>query len=346
MGKGGGRRCPWRAGPTVCEGMSRPKHSRIKRSFVPILTGCDLSRRRLPRLDAVADLAGPDVWLTACAHGDEVGGIAVVHEVFRRLGRTPLLRGSLRAFPLMNPVGFDVCSRHVTLSEEDLNRSFPGDAKGTLAERIAETIFQAIQETSPALVLDLHNDWTRTIPYVLIDALPKSRIDAAETAREQACRLAVRTAFPIVQEVNPMSRTLSYSLIQQGIPAATIELGESRVVNETNVALGVEAIWTMLAELEMVEPGPAPEVPSPPLRLSYSNRPLCSSSGILRFHCEPGQKISAGKRLARVQDAFGRLVETLRAEQDALVLGVADSSAAFPGAPAFALGLFSEPSEE
>ncbi len=323
--------------------MKSSRTSAIRRGFIPILTGCDLSRRRLPRLEIESGHDGPDVWLTACAHGDEVGGIVAVHEVFRRLRQKPLLRGSLRAFPLMNPIGFDVCSRHVSLSEEDLNRSFPGDANGSLAERIANVIFQTILKTRPVLVLDLHNDWTRTLPYVVLDALPDSPKRDAELARDQALRFATRTAFPIVEEANPLRRTLSHSLMLAGIPALTIELGESRVVNEKNVALGVEAIWMMLEDLEMVEPVPGPEAPGMQSRkgpLRYSSRPLCSKSGILRFRCEPGQTVRTGRILARVQDAFGRPVETLRAESDALVLGVADSSVAFPGAPAVALGLF------
>lgn len=58
----------------------------------------------------------------------------------------------------MNPLGFETASRHITLSGEDLNRSFPGDKEGSLAGRIANQIFTKIKETKPFLVLDLHND--------------------------------------------------------------------------------------------------------------------------------------------------------------------------------------------
>lgn len=316
---------------------------KVHRSFVPILTSCDLSRRRLPKLEVRSNQVGPEVWLTACAHGDEVGGIVVVHEVFRLLTRLPLLRGSLRAFPLMNPVGFDVCSRHVTLSEEDLNRSFPGHPEGTLAERLAFTILNEILPTKPALVLDLHNDWTRTIPYAVIDPPASSASEQERGAHSDARDAARKTHFPVVVEPNPLRRTLSHTLVQHGVPAVTIELGESRVVNETNVAMGVAAIRRVLADLEMVTPDPdlaERSITFPVEELQYSSQPLCSTSGILRFHCDPGQTIRAGDPLARVQDAFGRHLETLRAQADALVLGVSDSSVAYPGAPVAALGLF------
>ncbi len=319
--------------------MKHSETTRIRRGFLPILTGCDLSRRRIPRLELEAE-PGPGIWLTACAHGDEVGGIVSVHDLFRRLAKDGLKKGSIHAYPLMNPIGFDVCSRHITLSEEDLNRSFPGNPAGSLAERMAHTIFQSILKTGPSLVLDLHNDWTRTIPYILLDANTKSSHLAQSGIREQLLRFAAWANFPIVDDPTPLRRSLSHTLIEKGIPALTIELGESRVVNESNVSLGVAAIWRILAGLEMVD-AEFPEIPLHETRvLTYSSLPLCSTSGILRFECRPGQSVRKGQALARVHDAFGRVLETLRAGEDALVLGIADSSATFPGAHAVAMGLF------
>jgi predicted deacylase len=69
---------------------------------------------------------GPVVWLTACVHGDEVGGLVIIPELFKRRGKQ-LMRGALYAFPLMNPLGFETASRDIILSKEDLNRSFPGN---------------------------------------------------------------------------------------------------------------------------------------------------------------------------------------------------------------------------
>ncbi|MBI2436092.1 MAG: succinylglutamate desuccinylase/aspartoacylase family protein, partial [Candidatus Hydrogenedentes bacterium] len=132
-----------------------PATTRIRYSFLKILTGSDLSRRRLPLMAAESVLPGPVVWLTACAHGDEVGGIIVIQEVFKRIRRHKLLRGSVLAFPLMNPIGFETATRNITVSQEDLNRSFPGDQHGSLGERIAHRISSYIVQTQPALVLDL-----------------------------------------------------------------------------------------------------------------------------------------------------------------------------------------------
>ena len=159
-------------------------------SFKKIMTGSDLSRRRLPVMCATSGNPGPVVWLTACSHGDEVSGIVVIQEVFKTIRRR-LLCGAVHAFPLMNPLGFESGMRHITPSGEDLNRSFPGNANGSLGERIAHTIFDTITATSPDLVVDFHNDWTDSMPYVLVDHDPgkahqKSYRHALHAARQRA----------------------------------------------------------------------------------------------------------------------------------------------------------------
>ena len=93
----------------------RPTGS-VRYSFRKILTGSDLSRRRLAVMQADSGQAGPVVWLTGCVHGDEVGGIVVIQEIFKRLRETRLQRGRLCAFPLMNPMGFELSARHVAVS--------------------------------------------------------------------------------------------------------------------------------------------------------------------------------------------------------------------------------------
>jgi predicted deacylase len=286
---------------------------------------------------------GPAVWLTGCSHGDEVGGIVVIHEVFRQLRRRPLRSGSVHAFPLLNPIGFESISRTIPLSEEDLNRNFPGNPDGSLAERIAAHVFGAILATKPSLVVDLHNDWRRSMPYTLIDPEPDG---SAGVAYSRAIEVAHAAGFVVVRDSpgKGMEHTLSASVIRHGIPAVTLELGESYVVNETNVAFGVRAIWNLLTSLGMTEPDPEP--PAYPwtdrfvgVVLQYSHEPVTSTSGIIRFLTNPGDVVSRGQKIARIHNAFGKLRETLVAPHDALVLGHADSSGSFPGVPVIAFGL-------
>ena len=91
---------------------------KIKYSFLKILTGWDLSRRRLPIMIADNRRKGPLLWLTACCHGDEVGGIVIIQDVFKKIRKNNnLLKGVLYAFPLMNPIGFETQTRNITFSK-------------------------------------------------------------------------------------------------------------------------------------------------------------------------------------------------------------------------------------
>lgn len=315
---------------------------KVRYSFLRIHTGSDLSRRRLPLMIAESENKGPVVWLTACAHGEEVGGMVVIQEIFKNIKNT-LKRGSIFAFPLMNPSGFETLSRNIVMSKEDLNRSFPGEENGTLAQRIAAKIFAFIRSTNPTIVLDLHNDWARSIPYTLIDPDP-----GAEHAKayEKSRAFAAKTGFVNILETDEFdySNTLSFSLIRSGIPALSLELGESYVVNEKNISYGTSSIRNILKELDMVDSNdeefrfPIPETLQGKI-LKYSDRPFSSTSGIIRFGVKPGEYVAKGRKLARVYNAFGKHLETISALNDALVLGCSDYSVAFPGASVVVFGL-------
>jgi len=315
---------------------------KVKYSFLKILTGSDLSRRRLPFMAIESVRPGPVVWLTGCIHGDEVTGIVTIQEVFKNIRKQPLRNGSLYAFPLMNPIGFETASRNITLSKEDLNRSFPGDKNGSVAERIADKIFSTIRETKPTLVLDLHNDWMKSIPYALVDPNPGG---AHKQAYEYTRKAAEKSGFLVVLETEDTSRSFSYSLLEHDIPALTIELGESFVVNERNVEYGVKSILGILAHLKMIdEPGEpftfktSQAIAAKTLKLSLL--PVSSASGIVRFLTEAGAVVKKDQAVAKIYNAFGKLQGTLLCLNDGVVLGHSDFSVAFPGAPVMAFGIF------
>lgn len=288
-----------------------------------------------------SDTEGPTVLFTACMHGEEIGGTVILHELFKK-AKKRLKRGNVLAFPLVNPSGFETVTRHIPLSKEDLNRAFPGDERGTLAERIAKKIFSFILESSPSLVIDLHNDWNKSIPYVLVDPM-----DSTERIREVE-RLIVQfsmwTGLLIIEDTETIRSSLTYNLMQRDIPAIVLELGESFIINEKNIDIGLKSIWNILARLDMVDADitgfyryPLPER----IRgkaLSYSSRPLSPASGIIRFLKKPGDVVLKGDTIAKIYNAFGKKIETLIAQEDAIIIGHADHALSFPGSPVMAFG--------
>ncbi len=286
---------------------------------------------------------GPVLWLTACCHGDEVGGMVIIQEIFKKIRKNNLLTaGSLYSFPLMNPIGFETGSRRITFSREDLNRLFPGDPRGTLGERIANTIFTAILKTKPALVIDLHNDWIKSIPYALIDTEPESgdlKIHATTT------EFALETGFPVIRDTERLQCTLPFTLRANDIPSFTLELGESYIVNEKNIEYGVQSVENIMSMLGMTIPAknehpyPLPGILRGKI-LDYSSKPSSSTTGIVRFLSKPGDIVREGKAFAGIYNVFGKRRETMRSTCDALVLGHNDTSVSFPGMPVMAFGTF------
>jgi predicted deacylase len=290
-----------------------------------------------------SDQPGPNIWLTACAHGDEVCGMVVIHEIFRKAKKL-LLCGSINAIPLMNPFGFEHGSRMITPSQEDLNRCFPGNSQGSLGEKIASEIFSMILESNPTLVLDLHTDWKRSILYTVLDANPGN---AHKSTFELSKKIALDTNLIVIQEQEILEGTLSYNLLVNSIPSLTLELGEPYVINEINVSAGVEAIWSVITSMHMCEP-PATQLRATSLQencstniFHYFDQPYSTASGIIRFLAQPGESIKVGQPFAKITNAFGKHQETLSAMRNGIILGHTDSSVVFPGMPIMAFGITS-----
>jgi len=320
----------------------KDQRQKVRYSFQKILTGSDLSRRRLPFMVIESVNPGPVVWLTGCIHGDEVTGIVTIQEVFKKIQKQPLRKGAIYAFPLMNPIGFEAGTRNITISREDLNRSFPGGKNGSLAERIADKIFTTIKQTKPTLLLDLHNDWMKSIPYTIMDPKPEQ---TNKQTYDKAKKAAEKSGFPVIQETEVIRKSFTYSLLENNIPALTIELGESYVVNETNVQYGVKSILGILAWLEMFESKDEPfNFESPETirgkSLVFASEPVSSASGIIRFMAKPGDIVKKGQALAKIYNTFGKLQDTVVCLHNGIVLGHSDSSVAYPGAPIMAFGVF------
>ncbi len=278
---------------------------------------------------------GPTLWFTGCMHGDEIGGTVIIHEVFNKLQKR-LLRGRVMAFPLMNPFGFETSTRNI-ISEEDLNRSFPGDEKGTLAQRIAAKIFTYILDSQPSMVIDLHNDWNKSIPYALLDPASYKSVD------HQVEHLASLTGLLQIVDTEKIHSSLTFNMIQEGIPALVLEMGESMTINEQNIEIGLNALWNILRNLNMVsEEGSFYQYPLPPLAMDktliYSCLPLSSTSGIIRFICKPGEMVVKGQKIAKVFNALGKHIETISALQDGIIIGYSDSALSFPGSAVMAFG--------
>lgn len=287
---------------------------------------------------------GPAVAITANIHGDEATGIAAIQELDAWLGGA-LLKGTAVLYPSLNPHGLH--SRTRVLPEGlDLNRLFPGQPEGNPSERHASAIWNDLLQRRLSLLIDLHADSARSIPYAIVDrALPRGR--GAELAAELerfagASGLTVLREYPDDQYVRyALDRSLAGAMVNRGgVPAVTIEAGPRRWIARPAVASVVSAVRGILAEAGLVAPEPHDDptrVGGGPWRRAPA--PRVRREGIFRERLVPGDRFEPGDVLGTVVDFSGSVLEEVVAPGTGLVVSWAELTWVEAGTVPGTLGL-------
>ena len=127
----------------------------------------DGSRVRIPLIIVRGVEPGPVLWVGSTIHGDEIPGCEVIRRLTRERLNPTVLRGTLVASPVQNPVAFLTGTRLTEHDGVNINRVFPGNAKGTLTERIAYDLFhQGIAKVDA--VLDLHSNSMGAVCFTIV----------------------------------------------------------------------------------------------------------------------------------------------------------------------------------
>jgi uncharacterized protein len=277
-----------------------------------------------------ADVEGPSVAITANLHGDECGGISVIH---RLLARLPLLlaRGVVHLYPSLNPEGLKNGTRVFPRGSRDLNRCFPGKRTGSPAERHLWFFWEDLKSRKPAALIDLHADSGDSVPYVLVDRLTGGR--GGSKLLESCWELAAQTAFLPLMEY-PLHLYKSYNLDKSltgavlnrlRIPAVTLEVGPRRRIDgpATDAAFG--AVLRILFSLGMVSLCPKyPGPPPPPGVWRRAKGPLASKDGVFVPIAPLGAPLPRGYCIGSIFDPFGEAVEMVGMPEDGLVVSFPD----------------------
>ena len=283
---------------------------------------------------------GPTLVVTAGVHGDEASGPALVRALDAALGRGGW-RGRVRLFPSLNPHGLAANTRLVPLDEADLNRAFPGDARGRWSARTAALVWRALEQCAPDVVLDLHADSVCAVPYVVLDRPLRLGTFARSALGTRMEQLAAATGWLVVREYEDatyrgfgLDQSLTGALVNRmGIPALTLEIGARRVAPAAaDVARGVAAVEAVMRALGMggrdAAPAVGPEtsaLPRPSLAAFRRCPPLrAGASGWLETSALPGDAVVQGQILGRLVDLVGAPVEHVVAPARGCLLGWVD----------------------
>jgi len=285
----------------------------------------------LPLLTLDGPRVGPCVLVTANLHGDELTGLAACHRLAQELPDR-LLRGRVVLIPSLNPEGLARGTREVPSDGGDLNRLFPGRARGRGSDRLAAAIWRAITELKPVAVLDLHADAGRAIPYVLVDRPARLRGAARAHLGAELDRLAGATGLTVVHDYAEESylrynldKSLTGALVNRAsIPALTLEVGPRRFVDPAAVQAAVAAVCGVLGALGLL---PGSERGHPTKVAGAWRRepaPRATVDGIWEPAIHPGVPVAARASLGCVRQIDGLALETLQAPRDGVVLSWID----------------------
>lgn len=284
----------------------RPGSAReLELPITRLVTGADVS---LPVRIVHGREDGPTVWIDAAIHGDEVVGIEVVRQVLASL--TPAtFRGTLIAVPIVNVLGFMNRDRYLP-DRRDLNRSFPGSARGSLASRIAHLFMTEVVDKCE-VGIDLHTGSDRR------SNLPQIRADLDDPRTR---KLAEAFAAPVMLHARIRDGSLRHAARERGAAVLLYEAGEAWRFDDWAIDAGVLGVRRVLAALGMIDPveGDAP-VASVECRSSGWVR--ARRTGILEMEVRLGQHVAQGERLGGLVDSFGKRQRLVHADRTGIVIG-------------------------
>jgi predicted deacylase len=278
----------------------------------------------IPALDITGTADGPLLTLIAGVHGCEYASMAGLRKWANGLaGRA--LSGRIQAIPVLNLPSFRARTPFVVPDDgKNLNRCFPGDPAGTLADRIAYDTFTKIITGSDALI-DMHTgDMVEALqPFALYDA-------GTAEARAREMATAYGLGYVIRQEPGPdraVGGTTSASAAEIGIPAIIAEAGGCGLVERKAVEAHVRGLDRVLALLGMSEDGPQEE----PATTVYLKRFLwlrCRDEGWWEPTAWVGDAVTEGQVIGTVSSLDGtQTLETITAPADGVLMFITSSPA-------------------
>ena len=185
------------------------------------------------------------VCIVTGTHGDELEGQMVCYLVAKQLNEhLDLLDGTVEIYPALNPLGIDTIQRGIPNFDLDMNRIFPGNPNGTMAEQTAHLIVEDLKGAD--LVFDIHssNLYLRETPQVRINVLNE----------EELVPLAQRLNIDFVwvhDAATVLESTLAHSLNSTGTKCLVAELGVGQRINHKMCNRLTLGIFNLMKDMGM-----------------------------------------------------------------------------------------------
>ena len=243
---------------------------------------------------------GKRLYLQAVSDGDELNGLGVIRRVVPQLDPARIA-GSILVVGIVNYFGYQVAEHRNPIDDRKLNRTFPGDRGGSSSERISAAVFEAAKTAD--LILDLHQGSTSQ----MIDEV---RVRCGRRHRLHSECLELAKVFDcgyILDQKGPDGQ-LARAAPDEGVPTIDPELGGCVGWDENSIRAGVDGVFNVLQYYGFLSGQAAP---TPQARATGFEQYGSPAGGLVDFHAELGERVSAGQTLFEVTDVFGETKATV-----------------------------------
>lgn len=256
---------------------------------------------------------GPIVLISGGIHGDEINGVVTAKKFLEEVDQgLDLKKGALVIIPLVNIYGFLSNSRTFP-DGRDLNRSFPGSRKGSLASRIA---FIISEEIIPQIDygIDFHTGGRMLSNY------PQIRVDFSD---KKGMELAMAFGTRFIVNSKHIEKSFRKTAFKAQKHILVFEGGESMRLDPLSIEEGISGTKRMLRHLSMIEDAPEAQET---LILKNSDWVRAKASGIFYSSVNLGDSVKKGQILARISDPYGQVVVPVKSPFNGYVIGVNNNS--------------------
>lgn len=274
---------------------------------------------------------GPTMFVSSAIHGDELNGIEIVS---RLIGSKSIkgLRGTLVAVPMVNVYGVLNQSRYLP-DRRDLNRSFPGNKKGSLAGRVAHLFLNEIVSKCN-YGIDLHTGAIHR------SNLPQIRANLED---QETNELANAFGLPVLLNADIRDGSLRQAAADMGIKVLLYEAGQALRYDEMSIRAGVKGIINVMRHIGMLNKRKATDHKIKRFVAQQSGWVRATESGFVCHVAHLGDHVNEGDTLATIADPYGTELAKVTSPAEGIVIGKQNIPLTQEGEAMYHIAYFSKP---
>lgn len=259
-------------------------------------------------------------------HGDELEGQYVCYELSRRIyADRAMLTGIVDIYPALNPLGVDSITRGIPMFDLDMNRIFPGNKEGSMAEYVAAKAIEDISGSDVCIDIHASNIYLQEI----------SQVRISENTAKELVPLARRLNIDYIwvhQAATVLESTLAHSLNSIGTKTLVVEMGVGmRITKEIGDQL-VDGIFVLMKDLGIWQ-GEA-ITPKKPLESEDGNVHFlnASASGIFLPNACHSKMVTNGELVGKIVDPLsGKVLQKVFSPCNGLVFTLREFPVVYEG---------------